>query len=502
MKKIKFILPFVALAMFSCQDYLDVNEPADNPGEGLITPDLALAAAQTRPYRTLARTGNIMGNLFMNNWGFNVNSFAVTNPEEFSLTINNNTFAGMWDGLYTGTYSFSKIIAHPTTTQDNHKAIAKILKSFYFQYLVDLYGDIPYFGAHQGGLNMTPTYDDDQVIYRDLVVQIEEAIAMIQNPAPGTEAVGAEDIVFQGDMEKWVQFGNTLKLRILLRQSKYTGGDNATYLANEFAELDGAAFLEENAVINPGYSNNTGQQNPYFDMFYLVGDGTLSSRETGIFRQYRASKFIGDALNGNPIDPRRGRLFTLVGGIVDGVLQGDSSQTNGGTAPLNISALGPGQLVSSAQDGYLIALSETKFLLAEAAHEGYLPGDAQTLFNEGIAASFAQLGAALGTYISEVNLIIGKGYGVGSDTEKLKAIHYQKNIALTGINALEAFIEHTRTGFIDDIPLATGAVKPNKPRRLYYPNSEIVGNAANVPSLTFDELFVAGAKTPFWYVDN
>lgn len=498
MKKIKFILPLVALGFFGCADYHDVNTSPNSPNALLVTPNLSMAGAQTQPYRALARTGNIMGNLFMNNWGFNVNSFAVTNPEEFSLDINNNTFSGIWDGLYLNTVHLSNIINHPSDEYDNHKAIAKILKSFYFQYLVDLYGDIPYFEAHKGTANLTPAYDDDEAVYRDLVVQIEEAIAMIENPVPGTRAVGAEDVTFNGAMQRWVEFGNTVKLRLLLRQSELASASQ--YLTDEFAELQGATFLSSNAVINPGYSNNTDQQQPYFDMFYLVGTGTLASRETGIFRQYRASDDFAEALNSNPTsDTRKGRLFALIGGSVVGVLQGDTSQNQGGTAPLSISSLGPGQLVASEQDGYVMTLTESLLLQAEAVHRGYMAGDAQSLFDAAVASSFAQLGAAPGTYISDVNGVPGKGYGIGSDEDKLRAIMYQKRVALTGINAMEVFIEYTRTGFIDDIPLALGAVKPNKPRRLFYPNSEVVGNPGNVPDQDINQVITTG---PFWFVNN
>src|SRR5690606_34600864 len=117
-----------------------------------------------------------------------------------------------------------------------------------------------------------------------------------------------------------------------------------------------------------------------------------------------------------------------------------------------------GVLSSSEQDGYIMTLAESKLLQAEAALRGFLPGDAQALFNEGILASFAQLGAAPGEYITEVNGIPGKGLGSGTMQEKIYAIQYQKNIAVMGFNALEAFIDATRTGYIDEIPLALGAI--------------------------------------------
>ncbi len=495
MKKIKLIIPIIALTLFSCSDYLDVNSSPNNPVGSQVTPNLALAAAQTNTYRTLARTGNIFGNLMLNNWGYNVNAFAVTTPEEFTLTFTNTTYAGLWDGFFTASANFTNIINHPSTNYDNHKAIAKICKSFYFQYLVDMYGDIPYSEAHLGSANLTPSYDDDKAIYRDLVVQIDEAIAMIQNPVTGTLAVGAEDAIMGGDMSRWVKFGNTLKLRLLLRQSELTDAETVSYLATEFATLAGASFIDRDATINPGYSNTRDdRQNPYYNMFFEL-NGT---DDKALFRQYRAAEYFALELEALPKDPRRTKLFNVVSGSVVGVRQGDASVVGGGTAPAVISSIGAGLIRSSSQDGYMMTLAEGLLLRAEAVHRGYLTGDAQALFDQAIVASMAQLGSTVGNYIVEINGIPGRGYAAGTTSdEKLEAIMYQKKVAVAGTNALEVYIEYTRTGFIDDIPLVPIATQPNRPRRLLYPNSEYVGNGANVPQQTVNDIFTTGA---FWWV--
>lgn len=496
MKKIKYLIPAVAFLLFSCDDYLDVNTSPNNPQLEQITPDLALANAQTGPYRTMSRTLNRLGNFFMNNWGMNVNSFAVTSPQEYSLALDNSFYSGIWDGLFGSTVNLTNIINDKAANYENHKAIAKILKAYYFQYLVDIYGDIPYSEAHKAALGTSPKYDDDKAIYRDLVVQLDQAVAMMNTA--GAKAVGAEDVIFKGNMANWEKFANTLKLRILLRQSQLTDAATVTYLNDQFATLVGKSFLDVDATINPGYSNGAAtQQNPFYNNMYEV-DGTTDKQE---FRFVRASKYMGDKLNSSPTDPRRGRIFGLVSGTVQGVTQGDVAVVNNGTAPASISPLGPGIVVSSAQNGFMITLAESKFLQAEAAHKGYLftVADAQTFFDQGITASMTQLGATVGTYVTDVNLIVGKGYGAigATSAQKIEAIMYQKNIALQGgINGMEAFIEYTRTGLIDAVPLAiTGVTKPNKPRRLLYPTSELVGNSANVPAQTVNDVFTTG---PFW----
>ena len=136
MKKIKFILPLIAFALFSCDNYLDVNTSPNNPQASQITPNLSLAAVQTASYSPLVRRMNELGNVFMNNWGANVNSFTGGYAEEFGITMSNNFYEDIWNSVYRSTYEYSNIINNPTADYDHHKAIAKIMKSFYFQYLV------------------------------------------------------------------------------------------------------------------------------------------------------------------------------------------------------------------------------------------------------------------------------------------------------------------------------------------------------------------------------
>ncbi len=500
MKKIKILLPLIAFTLFSCDNYLDVNESPNDPNASLITPNLSISAAQTGSYSVLVRRMNELGNVFMNNWGANVNSFTGGYAEEFGITMSNNFYEDIWNSLYRNTYEYTNIINYPSDNYDHHKAIAKIMKSFYFQYLVDLYGDVPYFEAHLGANNVNPRYDDDQAIYRDLIVQIDSAIDMIDNAPATTVAVGSEDVMLGGDMDAWVKFANTLKLRILLRQSSKGAADGATttdaatltYLNAQFAALDNN-FVDRNVTINPGYSNaKDAQQNPWMNLMVNLNETTVTYRTAYNFR--RASSYIAGQLNNNPVDPRRGRLFGLVGTAVVGVTQGDASQPTG-TAPLNLSTLGPGVVIRSSQDGYVMLLAESLFLQAEAAERGFIAGDAQALFDAGVAASLSHLGATAGTYVADVNAVSGKGYT--ASTNKIQAIMYQKSIALCNTNGVEAWIEYTRTGFINNIPMPMGSTSPTgkKPLRLMYPTSELASNSANVPAESIADVFNIG---PFW----
>lgn len=486
------VLSLVVVAM-SCSDYLDVNQSPNSPSADDVTPELILAGAMTNSFRPLARRMNRLGNVMMNNWGANVNSFTGGFAEEFSLALDNNFYSDVWSGLYLPTSNFQAIINFESTQYDNHKAIAKIMKAFYFQYLVDLYGDIPYSQAHLGIENLTPAYDDDAVIYQQLYTELEEAIELINNAPAGTARVGNEDVIYNGAMGNWVAFANTLKLRLLVRQSTkaQTDATLAAYVDGKFAELDGSAFITADATINPGYSNaSTAQQNPFYN---YIGFSNNETTATG-YNFYRASKYAVDFLSGqlpgSIPDPRITRIYAEDdngGGQIVGHEQGADGQNS---AP-GLSPIGPGLLIDSAQDGIIMLAAESYLLQAEAQLNGKISGDAGTSFQNAITASFAFYGLATTGYAPT-----NPGLGwTGSDNDKLQAIMRQKWIALNGINGIESWIEFTRTGYPAGIPLALTAQSTTRPKRLMYPSTEYVSNSANVPAQVSADAFATG---PFW----
>ena len=317
-------------------------------------------------------------------------------------------------------------------------------------------------------------------------------LELINNTTELTKPVGAEDVVYGGDMSQWVKFANTLKLRILMRESTkaQTDGETASYLAAQFATLD-QNFITDDASINPGYANDSGRQNPFFGSYGFASGNDSPRAQTQNNRFFRASKYIVDFMTGQIVpgvdDPRLNVLYAPISGTVVGVEQGlDSGDPS---VPSNISGLGTGLLVDDTQDGYIMTAAESYFLQSEAAFRGYISGDAKALFQEGIRSSFRIFQSADGTptftetqiqnYIDSTNNLPEVGWDGSSN--KIEAIMTQKWLATNGINAIESWIEYTRTGY-PEVPLALTAQRPNKPNRLLYPSSEYIGNAANVPS--------------------
>ncbi|WBV58792.1 SusD/RagB family nutrient-binding outer membrane lipoprotein [Chryseobacterium daecheongense] len=537
MNKIKYIISslIVAASLTSCNNYLDINENPNDIHAENITPELIFPGAVAQSYR--AQAGDMMqfGNLMMNSWAGDVYHYGGLYTNEFSLSaVNSQFYDGIWDNIYQNVNNFVAIEKYPNEkhVQDKYVAMAKIMKAFYMQYIVDLYGNAPYTEAFKGQANLAPKYDKDVDIYKSLISNLDEAVTLINANNPDAANPGSKDIIFGGDMNKWKSFAYTVKLRFLLRMSKVTG-DLATYRNNQLASLstatsNGAGLLTVDVVENPGYSTaNNDKLNPVAFNYFFNSTPTEVTNHIVL----TSSEHLAIALNGNVenstiaeyqkfngiTDPRGSRLFTRVnynGSVrVKGVRQGATSgQPGAPTDNQTVSKLfggifgttsgSAGAILNAAntKGGVVMSLAETKLLLTEASlkYPSLFTGG-QASFNDAITASCTWMGIAPGTVSSYLTAISAKpGLGwVGTDAQKMEAIMTQKWLALTNVNPTEMYIEYNRTELPYN-PVAVNAVKPRRPYRLVYPNSEFATNSANVPNIASDVVFTKNQYTPFW----
>lgn len=488
---------FISGSLISCSDYLDINESPNVPTVSDVTPDLQLAGALTAPYEAMQYqfgNANEFGNVMLANWGPNVNGFTGGYLDEFRLSITTGFYQGIWDEVFVNLANLENIATTDSDVYDNHKAIAMISKANYFQILVDFYGDIPYTEALKLGDNYNPAYDDDKMIYRSLIENIDEAIALINNADDMDNTVSSEDVVYGGDMTKWKKYANTLKLRILMRQATLaeSDGETATYLDEQFASLE-KNFVNTDVTINPGYTNSSGKLNPFYANWGFDSQGTAVQSYNFTVAADFATEFMKGLTPNNPnytgtgtgvSDPRLQKYYQLVDGEVFGVVQGYNSNQ----APDELSKLGPEIVKDPSQDGFLMLGATSYFLQAEAVLKGYMSGNAKDLFQNGIKSSFTSLGIGgdADAYITSSNNIDKIGWDGSSD--KVEAIMTQKWLATNGRTAYESWFDYVRTGY-PNIPLATTAEKPARYNRLLYPSSEFITNAANVPNQSQSDAF-------------
>jgi Starch-binding associating with outer membrane len=508
MKKILLAI-ISSAALVSCQ--LDDNISPNTPTVEQLSPRNLLAAAETTTY-TAQTTGMFqLSNIWMNCWAGNIYQFASPMTREYQMDVASNFYSGIWNENYLAAANAAAMINNDHAAEyPFHTAIAKILLANSMQYIVDFYGDAPYSEAFKQQNNIAPKYDKGEDIYRDLVVKLNEAVATIESTTENSGNIvnASEDIVFEGDMDQWVKFANTIKLRILLRQSKVTDPNIVAFRNAQLASLQGKSFVDANVAINPGYNNTAAaQQNPLYRQYgwLIFDDSALNTNGYfyyGVISDHFAKTLLGDSSKPTAglLDPRATKEWRVAGGTIKGLVQGAPRDPN--FTASNYSFLGWKYYnyasVNSSMDGYFMTKSESEFLQSEAAvlFPTYF-SNAQGHYNQGIIDSFVFFGLTATQATAYTNALNPKTVGWNGATDKIAAIQHQRLVALTHVRPQETYINYIKTGY-PVTPLALTAVYPNKPYRLIYPTSEYTGNSANVPNLTQADVFVKNQYTPFW----
>ena len=489
MKKI-FISCFALLSLLSCENYLDVNEDQQNrPDFSNITPAQMFAGSVNGYVNHQAITLNDFGNKMAYAWGLN-SGFTTTDPA-YDYNFTSSSYTGNFESTALIADNFQDILDKESLfpNYSYHFGAAKVFKVMCMDYATAMYGDVPYSKAFNSSI-LAPSYDDDKAIIPQLFAELDQARNYFNNPSANVIDFAAEDIVFGGNTALWIQFINTIELKMLMRLSKTTDASLVALRNSRFNSL-ASDFISSDVSVNPGYNLSAlGQRNPVFRTYGLneaLNDWTSSNRANAA-GDYIAKLLNGQLNNANittgVIDPRRTRLFTTIGtsGVV-GNVQGIFPST----AISRVGSFFFGRLGASpddannnasTRDAYLMLAAESHFLQAEAIQRGYLTsGSAQAKFNDGITASFAFYSRFWGsltaanipalnpsTYITAIDSKNGLGWT--ASTNKISAIMTQKYLALANWHGIELYIDNLRTGF-PVLPLPNG-----------FPITSLIGKSA------------------------
>jgi hypothetical protein len=466
------------------KNYLNVNNDPNRVTDANVTAELIFPQAEAT-VGGRAASGNF---LFLDHW---IGYFAQNGtfaPQQNEITYNidfsfgNALFVNHFDVLFDLHQCQVKGLAGGDTAL---AGASMVLAAKLWQELVDLYGDIPYSQTFQVAKITSPAYDKAQDIYNDLQKKLDTAINYLSLTPPNK--FGTADIIAHGNTNEWILLANTLKLRLLIRQSEISGFNPSADIAKILAK-GGVLMAGQSVGVNPGYSNQAGKQNPFYANFGFTPTGVQSTTADD------ANVYIITKLKTNN-DPRLGRFFYPVGfkGSAFAGAQFGDLQAN---IPLGtaLSYFGPGLIGNpgsggdvtagpgSSQNQWIVPSYESMFWYAEAVARGWITGNAQNAYNAAVRESFAWLGvtdtAAENSYLAGAGAWPG-GSGLAAD----KFIATQKYYALVGIDPLEAFSDIRRLGILPDngyISVAPGKLSNNIPVRLLYPQSEYTSNSTNV----------------------
>lgn len=462
MKKLILIALVAIATLFTACDSFDVSN--DNPDIALNinnNPELLLTNIERNSIRQAVGDAWSEGNL-MAQYGARI---VFT---EFDL-FDWGDQGGTWNQYFLRIRD-AKVLEQIAIDNNNpsYEAVSKIMQSWMFSILTDMWGDIPYSQAAQASNEIyTPAYDAQEDIYAGILAELELA----NNLLAGSNLPNIKgDLLFNGDLAKWRKFANALRLRAAMRLSKA----NPTLAKSVISTIYG------NPSQNPVMESNDDNASMVFlsanpDAHPITEESVY---RVGSFNEYRISETLVGILEdfNDPrlefwADPTANSVAAgnpVIEGMQNGIVDGPAYEYKGGDAFLSKFNIGYFYLQANENQGRLMQYSEVKFIYAEAAQKGWISADAKAEYEAGIQASFDYWNVAMPSdYLTRT--------GVAYDGE-LETIINQKYLALFYTD-YQGFIEFKRTGFPSTIKPGPDAFYTTYPSRFEYPGKEQALNA-------------------------
>lgn len=444
------------LGMSGCtEDFEEINTNPNDPVT--VQPSLLLRQVIYDYGEQMSYEGFVAGDLLSQHrtaLGFNLfDRHALKSPQ-----LGGNP----WPIFYTNLRDNEIIInqSRESTLFDVYEGPALILKAYMTAGLTDLFGDVPYSEAFNGAQGtVTPTYDNQEDIYMadgGILDNLNTAIAIIE--AYENDNILEGDILYGGDLQGWIRFANSLKIKQLLRISDRV--DVSNELQDLFDEGNYITSNDQNAIFN--FSNT------------VPNSFRLAQLRAGDFNNFVLSKTMEDVLV-NLEDTRLNTFFRPASstGIFNGLVNGIDASAG---APVlgNLSLGGTAfREDTSVLDANFMTAWETSLALAEAAQRGLISGDAQALYENGVTLAFEYWQTPLPT-----DYLTGNAAFNNADSSPLEQIITQKWIANI-INGYEGWVEYRRTGFPAFMDVQASLNDGLIPVRMPYPSEEEALNAEN-----------------------
>ncbi len=483
----KYMLPLILTMLFGAcsKSNFNINEDPNNPA--FLPVNILLPQIEKSLGDGIAIDANATYDGIGIGTSLEVYMHRITvreEPNAYGVTGGGGYVNQIWDTYYSKTLTNANIIIDQSITAGNFKyaGISKIIKAYAVSQLVDVFGDVPYSEATQltKAVN-NPKFDDDALIYPQLISLIDEAIGNLNNSAPNGLTPGIDDVIYGGNITKWVKAANTLKLKLFnqIRLVKDVSAQVNLLLASP-ANLIGSTadnfILPYNADNkNPGYSDYTAAQRtkdispwfyeilkgynqniftnnpdpriPYY-FFNQIKKGQAAVNDNNA-TEYRDSSFVSIYFGSNGDNVGRTQQNTMtvlgiypVGGKFDAGGGGTVSATSGtGAAPYRF-----------------ITYADMLYIEAELIKQGVITGDARAKLLAAITESFKQVddvvtktgttavpvlagSAAVTTYINKVMAEYDANAG-----KQLQIIMTQKWISSFG-SSVDAYTDYRRTSF-------------------------------------------------------
>jgi hypothetical protein len=364
-------------------------------------------------------------------------------------------------------------------------SVSYILQVLYGLRVTDMEGSIPYTEAIKGRYDgfYNPVFDSQETLFTTWLGELDNAIATLSAADNAeTKTLGNSDLFYKGDWTKWVKLANTLKLRIAARYENQDATKTASIAQSVMSDATGPILdVADNLVyVNPDYEPIGGAINYRDIKFATIPMVNFMKKvdDPRIKIYYNPNDLVGDfkqvlAANGKTLpswidinDP----WIQYQGGPVDwttnapqqnyfqnGFIVNDQLKYNL-ISTINRKFWAPRQ--DGGTDGTFTELhagaGETNLLIAEFIEKGYIDGDVEQYYNDGIEASIKTMNSIAvtahsttgyaGTGDAEIAAYQADPLIVLDGTNDLERIYVQQHINLMR-QANEAFVFARRTGY-------------------------------------------------------
>lgn len=492
-KYITIITMACALFFASCSDEYMENMNTDPSKAATIDPNAQLTTAQLQTYGDLS-----MMEIYRNyHYAFTQQLMGCWNTTNYGgrHTLDNNEMSRIWTSFYT--QSLKNIIdAQYRTAEDAEKvninSVLRIYRVYLMSIITDTYGDAPFSEAGLGFLEgkFNPKYDKQEDIYNAFFLELEDAV----NKIDPTKDKVTGDLIYAGDVTKWQQLANSLRLRFAMRISNVNPTKAQTEFENALAANGGVitdassdalikymtiafSFGQEaysdyrgnslsqllfgnDPVNNPSYLCST-----FFNQLYNSGDPRtfkisrcyydgLMSATSPDNRVDITQEMIEKGIAFSPRDPGAYSWEPWPTGY-DSDICAELAVNNPSVTATMAREVEPklaNNFLKSDNPGVVMTSAEVKFLMAEATVKKWNVGSvsAEDLYKQGVRAAIDFLTDNYGctaTIDAEFDAFIqDKGAFGHTDNQKLEAINTQAWI-LHFTNPAECWANVRRSGY-------------------------------------------------------
>lgn len=464
-KTIVFIL--VVVLFSSCED-LDIN---NNPNKVSEThPSLLLTNITTSAFQVKGTSAMYAARMIVQTDGESTSQFYKWDRAGF--------------GDYNSLRQVTKMIEEAERIEDDsYKGIGYFFRAYYFYNLALTFGDVPYAEALKGETEdlYQPKYSTQEEVFTGILAELETANTLLEN-----SNIIAGDPIYNGDTNKWKKLVNSFRLKVLLTLSNKAGSTSLN-IKDQFASI----YTSQSII-------SASEESARLEFLDVVDSRYTEFNSSGYGSGlYMASTFV-DLLK----EREDARLFAIAGQTKNAKEAGlaiDNFDAYEGGNPIaaynDVNLLAAAGKVSKVNDRYtkdptaeahnLLSFSEVQFILAEAALKGWISGDAQAFYENGIKANFnfyntyAKGYEAYYTETEALNYIAGPKVdftNAATEVDKLELIITQKYFTSFLQGGWNMYFDHLRTGY-PEFPYL-GSDTP--PTRWIYPLDEYNNNSENV----------------------